>query len=95
MTEVYKHLRKQKFPALGQYLNIIATLRKTRIKSVEDLLQNIATIPPIQQYPVFRFFTNNIQRRNSTFGRLFNYMQSLNKNDGDGLNKRSEKALTQ
>ena len=94
MTVVYKHLRQQKFPALGQRLNIIASLQKNRIKSAEDVLWNISISHPIEHYPVFKLLAKNMQRRNSTFGRLLNYRQSKKENDGDSLKKRSKRWIT-
>ena len=89
MDGVYKHLREQKFPALGQHLNIIAPVRKHRQKYAKDVLRNVSISPPNEQYPVFKLLTNNMQRRNSAIGRLLNYRQRTAKNDGDSSTKQS------
>ena len=94
MAGVYKHLREQKFPALGQRLNIIAPLRKRRQKYAKDVLRNVSISPPSGQYPVFKLLANNMQRRNSALGRLLNYKQRTAKNDGDSTNQRGERWIT-
>ena len=70
MNVVYKHLSRQKFPPLGHHLKIMTAKRKNRTKSVENVFFSSETNPPISQYPVFKFFTDTVQRRNSTIGRL-------------------------
>ena len=70
MKVVYNHLSQQTFPSLGHHMNIITCMRTNRTKSVENVLHNMTISPPICQYPVFKFFTDTVQRRNSTFGRL-------------------------
>ena len=89
MTVVYKHLRQQKFPPLGQHLNIITALRNSRRISADNVFQETVTRPPIRQYPVFKLLSNTVQRRSSSIGRLFG-KQDSHGNDDVSLNKGSE-----
>ena len=93
MVEVYQHLRQQKFPQLGQHLNVIKYMRKNRTKSVDSGFQETATTPPIRQYPVFKFFADGVQRRNSSFGRLLG-KEASNGNNDISLSKGRESWIT-
>jgi len=87
MNVVYKHLSQQKFPPLGHHLNIMTGLRRHRTKSAEYVFHSIGTSLPVCQYPVFKFFTDTVQRRNSTFGRLLG-IQDIQENDNIEKRKR-------
>ena len=91
MNVVYKHLSQQKFPPLGHHLNIMTCMRKNRTKSAENVFHNIGTSPPICQYPVFKFFTDTVQRRNSTIGRLLG-KQDLQENESIEKRKRARES---
>ena len=73
MKIIYEHLSHQTFPQLGNYINIITGMKRCRSKSAEFLNISISAPPPISQYPVFKFLTDSMQRRNSTFGRLLKF----------------------
>ena len=93
MNIIYSHLSHQTFPQLGHHINIINCMKRTRSKSAE--FQNISSSapPPISQYPVFKFLTDTVQRRNSTFGRLLKFPDNA-ENDNLGMNSINDRWLT-
>ena len=76
MKIIYEHLSHQTFPQLGNCINIITGMKRYRSKSAEFQTISVSAPPPISQYPVFKFLTDSMQRRNSTFGRLLKFPDS-------------------
>ena len=76
MKIIYEHLSQQTFPQLGNCINIITGMKRYRSKSAEFQTISVSAPPPISQYPVFKFLTDSMQRRNSTFVRLLKFPES-------------------